>query len=118
MARRIRLVGLAKLNDALLERAGLDAVRRVVQKNGDQLNRRMKDQTSVSFTKGYSKGHTRGSINTNITNGGLTAEVEPTMDYDPYVEYGTRFMEAEPFVRPAWEEQTRQFQSDMRKLTR
>ena len=118
MARHIRLVGLAKLNDALLARAGLDAVRRVAQKNGDQLNRRMKEQTKTSFTRGYSTGDTAASINTNITNGGLTAEVEPAMDYDPYVEYGTRFMEAEPFVRPAWEEQVQQFQSDMKKLTR
>lgn len=118
MARHIRLVGLAKLNDALLERAGLDAVRRVVQKNGDQLNRRMKEQTKTSFTKGYSTGDTAASINTNITNGGLTAEVEPTMDYDPYVEYGTRFMEAEPFVRPAWEEQKEQFKKDMDKLVK
>lgn len=118
MARHIRLVGLAKLNDALLERAGLDAVHRVVQKNGDQLNRRMKEQTKTSFTKGYSTGDTAASINTNITNGGLTAEVEPTMDYDPYVEYGTRFMEAEPFVRPAWEEQKEQFKKDMDKLVK
>jgi len=43
----------------------------------------------------------------------MTAHVGPTTDYSPYVEYGTRFMRAEPAVRPAFEEQVPIFKQDM-----
>lgn len=35
-----------------------------------------------------------------------------------YLEYGTRFMDAQPFVRPALEEQASKFKRDMQKLVR
>jgi HK97 gp10 family phage protein len=35
-----------------------------------------------------------------------------------YLEYGTRFMDAQPFVRPAYNEQKAKFIRDMNKLTR
>ena len=35
-----------------------------------------------------------------------------------YLEYGTRFMDAQPFVQPALEEQLPKFKSDMKKLVR
>lgn len=35
-----------------------------------------------------------------------------------YLEYGTRFMDAQPFVQPALEEQSAKFKSDMQKLVR
>ena len=48
----------------------------------------------------------------------MTAEVSPGTEYSPYLEYGTRFMEAQPFVHPALEAQEGQFKSDMKKLVR
>ena len=36
----------------------------------------------------------------------------------PYLEYGTRFMDAQPFVRPAFDEQKEKFKDDMQKLVR
>ena len=48
----------------------------------------------------------------------MTAAVGPTTDYSPYVEYGTRFMQAEPFVKPSWEEQKELFKKDMDKLVK
>lgn len=35
---------------------------------------------------------------------GMKAEVYPTVDYGIFVEMGTRFMKAQPFLRPALEE--------------
>ena len=46
----------------------------------------------------------------------MTAEVEPTADYAPYVEYGTRFMEAQPYLKPAFDDQKEKFKRDMKKL--
>ena len=96
----------------------MDAVRQVVQKNGDQMNGKMKKNTETAFKKGYSEGDTAKSIQTDITDGGMTAEVGPTTEYAYYVEFGTRKMEAEPFVKPAWEEQKEQFKRDLNKLVK
>lgn len=114
----IKLVGHGKLEKKLRKNMNMDAVKRVVQKNGDQMNARMKKNTETAFTKGYSVGDTASSINTSISDGGMTATVEPTTEYAPYPEFGTRFMKAEPFVRPAFEEQVVQFKNDMDKLTK
>ncbi len=112
----IKIVGLQKLQKKLRNNVNMTKVRTTVQKNGDQLNNRMKENTKTAFIKGYSQGDTAGSINTVITDGGLTAEVQPTTEYAGYVEYGTRFMEAEPFVKPAFDAQKEIFEKDMKKL--
>ena len=113
----IKVKGLTELRVAVQAKGSLSRVKQIVQLNGDELNRRMKAKTTGAFKKGYTTGATASSINTVISDGGMTASVGPTMNYDPYVEYGTRFMEAEPFVRPAFEEQAIQFEKDMKELT-
>lgn len=114
----IKLEGLIELDQKLRKSMNMDAVKRVVQKNGDQMNERMKKNTQTAFKKGYSTGDTASSINTELSDGGMTATVEPAMDYDPFVEVGTRFMEAEPFVKPAFEVQKEQFKRDMDRLVK
>jgi len=119
MARNeIRFEGFAELSAAMKKNLNMSAVKRVVQKNADQMNQHMKDNAEAAFTKGYSKGGTASSINTEIKDGGLTGEVAPTTEYAPYVELGTRFMEPEPFIKPAWETQKEQFKADMDKLVK
>ena len=61
-------------------------------------------------------GNLRGSITVDIN--GVEAEVGTNVEYAPFVEYGTRFMDAQPFVQPALEEQSAKFKSDMQKLVR
>lgn len=112
----VTLIGMNELHVALKKGTNLNAVRTVVQKNGDELNRNMKAQTTESFVKGYSHGDTSKSINTNISDGGLTAKVGPTTEYAKYVEYGTRYMEAEPFIKPSFDKQKDKFISDMKKI--
>lgn len=46
-------------------------------------------------------GALKRSISLSFENGGMDAVVGPHMYYAAYVEYGTRFMRAEPYVRPA-----------------
>ena len=53
-----------------------------------------------------------------IKDSGLTAESEATVNYAGYVEYGTRFMGAQPYMRPALQEVGKQFKSDMEKLVK
>lgn len=114
----IELKGMDVLEKKLKKNTSIAKVRSIVQKNGDQLNRRMKEETKTAFVKGYSVGDTASSINTTIKDNGLTAEVGPTTEYAPYVEYGTRKMEPEPFVGPAFEVQKKIFEKDLDKLVR
>lgn len=115
----VKLKGMDKLV-AKLEYCGgnREAVKTVIMKNGNQLNERMKRKMKDAYIKGYSVGDTAGSVNTVITDGGMTANVGPTTDYAMYVEYGTRFMVAEPAVRPAFEEQVPIFKQDMEALVK
>ena len=113
---KITVKGLKELEKKLKANATMNDVKRVVQQNGAELQEKM--QEKADFKMGYQTGTTKRSIVLEITDGGLTAESGPTTEYAPYVEYGTRFMDAQPFVRPALEEQARQFKSDLERLMR
>ena len=113
---KIKFEGLDELEKKLKANVTLNDVRRVVSQNGSELQEKM--QAKADFKKGYQTGTTKRSIGLEIKDEGLTAEVAPETEYSPYLEYGTRFMEAQPFVRPALEEQAAQFKKDMQKLVR
>jgi len=113
---KIKVTGLDKLQKRLKENVTMDDVKRVVSHNGAQLQKRMQD--AADFTRGYQTGTTKRSIGLEITQNGFTAEVEPGTDYSPYLEYGTRFMDAQPFVKPSLDEQKAKFKRDMQKLVK
>ena len=113
---KIKIEGLEELEKKLKANVTLDDVKHVVRQNGSELQRKM--QQKADFKKGYATGTTKRSIGLEIKDAGLTAESAPETEYSPYLEYGTRFMEAQPFVRPAFEEQAEQFKRDMAKLVR
>ena len=54
-------------------------------------------------------GALRNSIGTTISNGGLSAEIGPTVHYAPYLEYGTRRMPPQPYMGPAAERRAEPF---------
>lgn len=106
----IKIVGIEKLQKKLKQNVRMDDVKRVVHKNGASMQ--MKAQRNAPVDTGYLKR----SIGLEFTDGGMTAEVEPAAEYGPYVELGTRFMEAQPYLKPAFEEQSKEFRKDMQKL--
>ena len=110
----IRIEGLEELQKKLKKNANMDDVKKVVRHNGSQLQQKI--QQKADFKKGYQTGTTKRSVNLEIKDGGLTAESGPTTEYAEYLEFGTRFMDAQPFVKPALEEQSKKFESDLRKL--
>lgn len=112
----IKIVGLEALYKGLSKNMDLEPVRRVVKLNGAELQQKM--QEGADFKKGYQTGTTKRSIKLKMRDGGMTAAVAPDTGYSPYLEYGTRFMESQPFVRPAFEVQAHIFKSDMDKLVR
>lgn len=113
---KITFKGLDELEKKLKANVTMDDVKRVVKVNGSELHEKV--QENADFKKGYQTGTTKRSVTLDIKDGGLTADVEPETEYSPYLEYGTRFMEAQPFVRPAFEKQAARFKKDMQKLVR
>lgn len=88
---------------------------RVVRRAGSRLNRTM--VRNARFKGPYTVGDTRRSITLRF-NGRMEAAVRPHTHYAPYVEYGTRFMGSQPFVRPSFYSEMPKFIEDMRKLVR
>lgn len=110
--RTIKFEGLMELDKALAKRLNMDAVKRVVKMNTAELQERAQGSAPVAT------GHLKDSIGLELENGGMTGVVEPTAEYAAYVELGTRFMEAQPYLKPAWEEQKEQFKKDMATLVK
>ena len=112
----IKIEGIEKLIGELKDNVTLNDVKRVVSHNGQALTRQMNAQTTRAYVKGYSTGDTASSINLHLENGGMKAVVEATMNYDPYVEYGTRFMAPEPIVQPSLDVIGPKFINDLQRL--
>lgn len=113
---KIRIKGDKELIKCLKKNVTLDDVKKVIRKNGSELQENI--QKHADFKKGYQTGTTKRSVGLEIKNNGLTAESEPGTEYSPYLEYGTRFMEAQPFVKPAFNEQKEKFIKDLKELVR
>lgn len=116
---KIKIDGLDKLQKALKDNVSLDLVRRVVRDHGYAMHDKIVE--NADFTKGYQTGQTKRSIEiagVTITDSGMTAEAGATTEYAEYVENGTRFMEAQPFVGPAFEEQSAKFKKHMQRLVK
>jgi HK97 gp10 family phage protein len=112
----LKIEGLDKLEKALKENVTMNDVKKVVRHNGQQLQARI--QQNADFTEGYQTGETKRSVSLDITDGGFSAESGPTTEHAEYLEYGTRFMDSQPFVKPSLDAQAAKFKSDMQKLMR
>lgn len=119
----VRIDGFDKLEAKLKRNMDLGAVRARVRKNGSEMHKKAQKNAPVGTPEstgipGYVGGTLKRSIGLDITDSGLTAEVEPAADYAAYVEYGTRFMEAQPYLKPAYDEQKKKFIKDLNELVR
>lgn len=108
----LKVEGLEDLQKALKKNVTMDDVKNVVRKNGSDMQGKAQDKSPVDT------GNLKRSIGLDITDSGFAAEVEAKAEYAPYVEYGTRFMDAQPYMKPAYNDQKTKFKSDMKKLVR
>lgn len=106
----IKVVGIEKLQKKLKQNVRMDDVKRVVRHNGAEMQEKAQRNAPVDT------GTLKRSIGLEITDSGMAAEVEPAAEYAPYVELGTRFMEAQPYLKPAFDDQKEKFRKDMKKL--
>lgn len=107
MSANIELKGVGELRKALQKKADITKVKTIVAKNGAKLQ-------ELSMRNAIFKGHYKGnvfvpptgftkrSIELELQNGGMSAKVEAKSEYSGYLEHGTRFMAAQPFIGPAF----------------
>lgn len=117
------VIGMEKLQKKLRKNVDLNEVKKIVKTNGAEMQ--AEAQRNANFKGHYEgkkfvppTGTLRRSIGLEIKDSGMIAEVEPTAEYAPYVEFGTRFMNAQPYLKPAFEKQSKQFRKDMNELVR
>ena len=117
------VIGMEKLQKKLRKNVDLNEVKKIVKTNGAEMQ--AEAQRNADFKGHYEgkkfvppTGTLRRSIGLEIKDSGMIAEVEPTAEYAPYVEFGTRFMNAQPYLKPAFKKQSKQFRKDMNELVR
>lgn len=108
---RVSLEGLDGLTAALASDTKKAKLQTVIKKNAANLQRRAVRKVPVDT------GFLKRSIQPpSFSSDGMYAVVRATAEYAPYVEYGTRFMAAQPFLGPAYNEIRQQFLDDVRKV--
>lgn len=108
----IKLEGLEELQQALENRTTMDDVHRIVHAHGASL------QQNAQSIAPFDTGTLRRSIGLDIEEGGDTATITAGTNYAGYVEWGTRFMNAQPYMKPSYEKQKTAFITDLKKLVR
>ena len=110
----VKIKGIDKLVAGLVQRAKMDVVKQIVKQQTAQLQIRSQQMTGTVYTGHYEwvkgkgrvfvkpTGATKRGIKLSFENGGLTGVVGMTQEYNPYTEYGTRFMRARPVLKPAY----------------
>lgn len=119
---KISFKGLNKLGKKLIENAKMEDVKKVVRDNGLTLQGNVvKNAGETTFNKGFFTGNLKQDVAGNglkLSDGGLTAKVGASVEYGPHLEYGTRYMEAEPFLKAPFEQAKKEFKADIDKLSK
>lgn len=110
MKSSLSIKGIDQLVKHLDKAASLKDVQQVVKSNTSNMTANMQNLAPVDT------GNMKRSITSEFTDGGFTGTTEPHTDYAGYVEYGTRFQAAQPFVKPAFDVQKKVFKNDLERL--
>lgn len=107
----------------------MEEVERIVEKHGEAMQK--KAVTNASKFRGHYEGRgknrrfvrptgaTKRSISVNSSKiDRFKYRVAPGTDYAAYVELGTRKMSAQPFIKPAFDDQKRLFKNDLERLVK
>lgn len=105
----VDLAGLKPMQKKFLKGVPREKITKVVQLNLKALTEKAQENAPVRT------GHLKGSIKPKMVDA-TTGEVTATAEYAEYVELGTRFMLAQPYMKPAAEAQEPVFISDIKKL--
>ena len=126
---RFELKGLEKLQKKLQKVAKMEEMERIIEKHGAEMQR--KAIINAFKFRGHYEGRgknkhfvkptgaTKRSISVNSSKvGRFKYKVAPGTDYAAYVELGTRKMSAQPFIKPAFDDQKKLFKNDLERLVK
>lgn len=126
---RFELKGLEKLQKKLQKVAKMEEMERIIEKHGTEMQR--KAIINASKFRGHYEGRgknkhfvkptgaTKRSISVNSSKiDRFKYRVAPGTDYAVYVELGTRKMSAQPFIKPAFDNQKQEFKKDLERLVK
>lgn len=126
---RFELKGLEKLQKKLQKVAKMEEMERIIEKHGTEMQR--KAIINASKFRGHYEGRgknkhfvkptgaTKRSISVNSSKvDRFKYRVAPGTDYAAYVELGTRKMSAQPFIKPAFDNQKQEFKKDLERLVK
>lgn len=126
---QFELKGLEKLQAKLQRVAKMEEVEHIVEKHGAEMQK--KAVNNASKFRGHYEGRgknkhfvkptgaTKRSISVNSSKiDRFKYRVAPGTAYAAYVELGTRKMSAQPFIKPAFDEQKEQFKKDLERLAK
>ena len=126
---RFELKGLEKLQAKLQRVAKMEEVEHIVEKHGEAMQK--KAVNNASRFRGHYEGRgknrrfvrptgaTKRSISVNSGKiDRFKYRVAPGTDYAAYVELGTRKMSAQPFIKPAFDDQKKLFKNDLERLVK
>lgn len=126
---QFELKGLEKLQTKLQRVAKMEEVERIVEKHGTEMQK--KAVNNASKFRGHYEGRgknkhfvkptgaTKRSISVNSSKiDRFRYRVAPGTEYAIYVELGTRKMSAQPFIKPAFDEQKKLFKNDLERLVK
>lgn len=106
----LKITGTKELEKQLKKNATMQDIKNVIRMNGAEMQEKAMRNAPVDT------GSLKRYIMISILDGGLTVRVNSLMNYAPYVEYGTRFMAAQPFLKPAYDKQKIAFKRDLERL--
>lgn len=120
---RAKLKGADKLIAGLEKRQKLTAVQGIVKKHTAQMQVKAQQRTTTEYKGHYEGGRfvsptgaTRRGIKLEIEDGGLSGIVGMSMNYNPYLENGTRFMRARPVLKPTFTTQKIAFVNELKSI--
>lgn len=106
----MKIIGIEHLQKELAKRQDLTPFKDVLKANAIRLQRGAMRDAPIDT------GMLRRSIMLEFENGGMTAYVNANTEYAAYVEYGTRYMSAQPFMYPNFVKAKTQLTSDLWRL--
>ena len=109
---KIEIEGGDELVRSIKDRLGADRVIPVIRRSTTQA------QAKAMRLAAVDTGFMKRSITMRLDITGLAGYITAGAEYSPYVEFGTRNMDAQPFMRPAARSQAPIFLSDLSNLIR
>lgn len=110
--------GLDGLLTKLIKNQALTPAKEIVKKNTIEMHDLTISNMQSAYTKGYRTNNTENNTTFEIENAGLSGVQTTQTPYIEYLEKGTRYMEAEPAIKPAFDTQKEKFRKEMEGLVK